>query len=681
MAFNLELVTAAEFTAALVLQAKPSMRLVKSLDSRLRAMTPWLPWHDVDFGSGVVDVLGMEFLDLVFSDEIVLSEELCPDDSPLAWPTIRPLPCSVTKAMAMATTAPLAMLVMPYETRVDFLSAFRMACSSLASWPSYCQADLECTSITDFTDPAFQPGVHAQWIERIAVQSLRQPLTQRTKGWGLLLFTAHPCWEPRDRFGGMTALVSLSSRWHLRIQQDQFHGSTPALRVEAFCNEAVQVLFRAVDKVDFLRARVSSVEREREFVSLMNLGSPEDAVSRAAFREKLVDIIAASPHGDPCRQLMGRTVAGARALELYLRLSNAFLPGQTDDKSLTFSGFERLNLELAGPRLAFLTLPEGRAMDDEARVLGVTQFKEAHSVPSLLVASGTGAASGALQGDQVTHMSGRARAERLERLHLTVRHQQAVAEIEEVLRTPGCSKLDVMEVVFKQAIPSLNRHLLGVETLTGLPVYDQLLVFQCTKQGSESEKEKAVGLFMGQILLRRDDGTVEPEYQGKVLSESVVQKFLKAQLSSIPMEKSILDWVAAVRGCATLGAVSDDKRYLDYVNVDRMLDQISPLFEAFGLGGRTSVDSWASLLTEVKAVLLSVDGLAEIDRHDVIHGQDGLKACITAALDAASNTIRTLFNAKDPLVEVPAGRLFSEDDTYFKHLLSLVMVDIEAKKK
>jgi hypothetical protein len=674
MAFKFEQVTAVELTLQLKLRARPSMGLVKSLDPSFRLMTPFLPWIEVDFGEGPRDVIGADYLELIFADEIVLPLAVVPEEYPLLWPTIRPKPSGVTSAMQKVVTAPVPLLVKPYH-RAEFLLAFRASCSSMEEWPAFVATDIECSLATDFFNPPYDACAYAAWIESISVQKLRQADTGRTKGWGLLLFTAHPCAERSERFDGMTALLSMMSRWNVRIQQDQFHGATPAVRIEAFCDEAVQVLFRAADHEQFLKVRMSSVEREREFVSLLNLGSVNEEVSRGAFKEKLVDIIAASEHGAPFRQLMGRTVIGGRAVELYSKLASAFLPGQTVGRQFDLLGFEDLSRQLA-PRLAFLLLPEGERMSDEERVSTAVTFREAHSRPLAMVAGAVG------EQDDAANQGLRqvSRNLRMEQLHLTIRHQRAVSEIEAVLRTPGSTRQQVWAVVFKQAIPSLNRHLCGIETLSGLEVYDDLLLYQCTKQGSDSEKERALGHFMGQVLLRRDDGSVEQEYHGKFLKESVVKKFLAGNIKALNMEGELLDWIAEVRGGGTLGMVSESKRYLEYVNVDRMIDQISPLFEAFGLGGRVSADSWASLLAEVKMILVDLVGLAEVDQKDLIHGADGLKACLDAALEAAGNTIRKLFCAKDPLVVVTEGRLFAEEDVFFKHLLSLVKIDIAARK-
>ena len=64
---------------------------------------------------------------------------------------------------------------------------------------------------------------------------------------------------------------------------------------------------------------------------------------------------------------------------------------------------------------------------------------------------------------------------RLEKLHLTARHQVAVQEITRELDRTGSTKLSVREAVFRQGIPLLNRHMLGKETAVGCEIYDRLL--------------------------------------------------------------------------------------------------------------------------------------------------------------------------------------------------------------
>ena len=94
-----------------------------------------------------------------------------------------------------------------------------------------------------------------------------------------------------------------------------------------------------------------------------------------------------------------------------------------------------------------------------------------------------------------------------------------------------------------------------------------------------------------------------------------------------------------------------------------MIKEVSPIFEAFGLGGSSNVFSWASIMEEVKAQLIGVSGLAQHDQDDLLRSEAfGLQSYVCKALKAANETMIKLFGEKDPLALVERGRLLPEDD-------------------
>ena len=195
---------------------------------------------------------------------------------------------------------------------------------------------------------------------------------------------------------------------------------------------------------------------------------------------------------------------------------------------------------------------------------------------------------------------------RLEKLHLMTRHQRAMFEIAGVIKGGG-SQLQIREVVFKQAIGALNRHLLGKELLTGLQIYDDLLVVRC-KAGADGNMDAVMGKFMGQQLVKDMSDAAGFTLEGS----KFVSAFLSAKLDEVNVEQEVLNKITLFRSGGAVGipSVAHSERYLDYLLVDRMIKDVSSIFEAFGLGSSNDVFSWASIMEEVKAQLIGVSGLA-----------------------------------------------------------------------
>ncbi len=122
-------------------------------------------------------------------------------------------------------------------------------------------------------------------------------------------------------------------------------------------------------------------------------------------------------------------------------------------------------------------------------------------------------------------------------------------------------------------------------------------------------------------------------------------------------------------------------RFLDYVQVDRMIDEVSPIFEALGLGSKYSADSFAAVLNECKVSLLAVRGLDESDIEDLLRGDRmGVQKYVLDALKAANSTVKSLFQEKDPLAVVEPGRLLPRDSQHYKHELSVSRTAIHKRK-
>ena len=206
---------------------------------------------------------------------------------------------------------------------------------------------------------------------------------------------------------------------------------------------------------------------------------------------------------------------------------------------------------------------------------------------------------------------------------------------------------------------------MGKELLTGLQLYDDLLRVRC-KAGTGGNVQEVMGKFMGQQMVRGKAGMGGFTLEGSAMVDGI----LLAKLDTVNVEMEVLNELTKFEsGGTVLGAVVvESQRYLNYMAVDRMIDEVSPILEAFGLGGINDPFSWASIMAEVKAQLRSVDpeGLALCDQDDLLRSESyGLQAYVKKALKAANNTLIKLFLEKDPLALVDEGRLMPREDQQF----------------
>ena len=185
--------------------------------------------------------------------------------------------------------------------------------------------------------------------------------------------------------------------------------------------------------------------------------------------------------------------------------------------------------------------------------------------------------------------------------------------------------------------------------------------------------------FMGQQVVKDMSDAA-----GFILERSkFVSTVLSAKLDEVNVEKEVLNHITLFRSGGTVGIskIGDSERYLDYLLVDRMIKEVSPIFEAFGLGGSSNVFSWASIMEEVKAQLIGVSGLAQHDQDDLLRSEAfGLQSYVCKALKAANETTIEVFGEKDPLALVERGRLLPEGDCQYNLDLTESRKDIEARR-
>ena len=670
MAFQFELVPAVEVSAALRAAFPSSERIVRLADDRFPAMTKWLPWAKHDFGIGLVWVLGADFFAFLFNDEIGLPLDVLPDSPPVGWSQIRLTIEAFTTIMVAASGA--GMVVKVYESHLDFLLALREALGRLPRWPCATAAQLEFEGPIDFATPQTAPFKYLQFMEKLSLQDLRTNDTLRTEGWGVLAFSLAPCWSVADKYGEDQAYVSVGGRWCSQVLA-QLGGTSTAVRLSVMADTARQVLVQLCQVSRFLVVREGSVEREREFVTLMELGGGSAERMAAAFQSKLPTIIARFDRAEPIRRLMGRTSDVSLVVEWCSQLGATLCPGK---EVSSMAGLKRLAIAVA-PRLGFLDLEEWKVKSDEQWVEHVISSKGSGR---LVGAAVVGADSEDKQ-DGELELQGLSRpvlAARLERLHLLTRFQKAVLEIAAVVKKPGVTVMELREVTFKQAIGALNRHLLGKELLTGLQVYDDLLSARC-KAGPGGNVGAIMGKFMGQQMVKGKAGMGGFTLEGSAF----VDAFLSGKLDSVNVESEVLNRLTSFESGGVMQGekVVFEDRYLDYILVDRMIEEVAPIFEAFGLGSSSDAFTWASVMAEVKAQIKAVNGLAKCDQDDLLRSPSfGMQAYVEKALKAANNTLIKLFQEKDPLALAEPGRLLPSDDLQFNDDLAQSRLAIKARR-
>jgi hypothetical protein len=271
------------------------------------------------------------------------------------------------------------------------------------------------------------------------------------------------------------------------------------------------------------------------------------------------------------------------------------------------------------------------------------------------------------------------KAAKFEKLHNSESHLKAVAAIQAVMDKPGATQEMVIDAVFRQGQPCLNQFFLGKIELEGLKFYEDAGKFRCTWAG-DSDVDEVVGRVIGQAVFRQPDGTVPEKREAFTLEvgdgvdkkqHDVVQVFLQGKVHSLNMENAILSEVTKEKTNNHDVHVPDDKRFTNYLLVDRMISEVGPIFELFALGEVDDVDSFGAVMGEVKTTLVDVADLSSSDQRDLVIGEKrGIQTFVIEALKAADRVLQKLFKGKDLLSEIETGRLFPSGKQHFKHILA-----------
>jgi hypothetical protein len=424
---------------------------------------------------------------------------------------------------------------------------------------------------------------------------------------------------------------------------------------------------------EVLVAKKASGARESEFSHMLALASKVESVRAVAFGTKIGDIVRLMPEATETNRVIGRTKDPHMLFAWFSSMVAKFLPKAPKyDKASTVALGQFLK-----PRLGFLELEKYKLLSDAAKFAHLMEAKaEAEAMPSTL--------GGQVEGGK--RPGGGYISSRLEQLHLSPRFETAVVAIREamvpdedghVLDSQG-----VLRVVLEQAIPFLTQHMVGKRNLEGHAIYRDLGPHRCI-WGTKGDALDRVGLMLGQILLSAHTAhdalaglgsQLNTEYlEDYRVPRQVVAHFFGGTLEQINFESDLLIPVhAAVSGMTGIQVedVTDEDRFMSIDFVDRMIDEVSPLFEAFGLGGLSDTNSFASVAQDAKLTLRALQGLHERDSHDLMRGQQfGLQQIVLDSLQCGSLTFKQLFQADDPLTVVTHGRLLQFGPMGFKHKL------------
>jgi len=661
-------------SAALIASMAPSKRPILISDERLLKMLPFVPRFEVMVQGVKQVVIPGEFLEALLNDFVTVGDSIL-GGNPIPWASARWEIEALRNVLVTADTAGLEKK--PYPTPEMFMKNLKEKLESLPleHRPVSEISDLEVSAAVDFDHADFVRHRPMRWIEELSVQDLIRLGDSKTTGWGMLSFAVHPCFEPEDRYSSDSAFTSVAGQWYMKLVQEHFVGGIPTVRPGVLRSAGLELLWRAMDLTVFLHLHLKSELRETELMNLMGMASLLPPITRAAFQAKIKEIVDRFEYAGNVKKLIGNTGSVVLMNNLYAQLCQTF--GISDSYSL--NQLRMLDDMLAHPRLEFLDFEPGMSMSDAEKVRHVTSARLIHGA---VAEKARGAQENNGRSDeQGAQLSTGLKIQRLEKLHLTARHQTAVREITEALDKPGSTKLSVREAVFKQGIPLLNRHMLGRETAVGCEIYERLLGYRC-KPGTSGDTDEVMGYFFGQQLMRDENGTVPKEYRGFSLAGSgVVDKILNGKLDEINYENDILGEITLCKSNMLEEKTASIDRFLDYVQVDRMIEEVSPIFEALGLGSKCSVDSFAAVLNECKVSLLAVRGLDESDIEDLLRGDRmGVQKYVLDALKAANSTVKSLFQEKDPLAVVEHGRLLPRDSQHFKHDLSVSRTAIHKRK-
>ena len=672
MAFVLEVVPSAHLDNQAKIAMAPSKDFLASRDPRFAAHTSFLPWHRVQINGAaqLVPVIGYDHLAGLLFDRLRLPLSVLPEAPSIEWTRLRVHCREFTRLLTTAAAAGLPAL--EYKQRRCFLAALDLALGSLDEWPAVDGISVEYSLPVDFnTMPQHR---WLQPLENVAVQQLRSG--ERVKGWAMLSQTMAPYWDVADRYGVDSTFLSASMHWMARVEADPFDGNMAGVRPAMISDAAAQVIQASQDWEGSSNPKLQSVEREKEFKAMIQLGSSKIDVRERAFGSKLWDMVQLDTNAHSFRLIMGRTANQRELYTWYRRLCSALVK---EADVFQYTVFKQVNGALKG-RLAFLETDRGRDMCDEERVEEVINVKSqfASGVSSVVL----GGAAAEDCGLVLTGAKGR--NFKMEKLHLSKRHQEAVISIRKVVERANATQEDVVTAFLKCAIPAMSQWILGKIELDGHELYEECSKWRCVWHG-DNDVEEVLGRAMAQAILPKDQYsqfTLASGAESGGRGASLVQKFLKGQTKAANLENEVLREVTFAKSGRREALVPDKDRFTDYKKVDRLIAEVTPLFALFGLGEAHEPDSFGVVMGEVKSMLADIEGLAPIDQEDLVHSSEvSVLRFVKDAMHAGDRVLQRLFQTKDPLAEVEPDRFLQYNVAAIKDTLREVRDGVKDRQK
>jgi len=307
----------------LLVAMTPSKRPIVMLDQKLLEMIPFVPKYTLARDGATLSVIPGEFLEALLNDQVVLEESVLLSQQ-IPWASAR-LSVETLRSVLVAAHSG-GLIVKPYSTPEDFSAAVRESLDSLPKdlRPSVSLGELERSVTVDFASDDFKAWSDLKWLEELSIQDMVVLNEPRTKGWGLLSFSAHPCLEAEDRFSVDSAFCSIAGQWRGRIAQEQFGGSIPLVRPGVLRSAGLELLRRSLEFSEFLNLHNKSEVRETEFITLMVMSSLQQSVSKVAFQGKITEIVARSKHSSNVWRLLANTESVVTLNALYSQICAAF---------------------------------------------------------------------------------------------------------------------------------------------------------------------------------------------------------------------------------------------------------------------------------------------------------------------------------------------------------------------
>ena len=590
--------------------------------------------------------------------------------------------------MPLTAIVAAGMAVIAYDNRRDFLCIYRQHLATLDPMPTVQAVEIVSFPPTDFSTLPFSQCASLRFMEGISLQRLRSG--NKVCGWGDLLFNLAPLRTAVDRWGPDSTTSSFANQWYQLISQEFYAGAIPNVRTATIAESACQLLLRAQVWKCCLTYDASSVAREINLTRFLALGAISDARRAPAFSFKFAEIVKHYEDATEYRLIMGKTTDAVTLYGYHRQLAKIFAPSEEAHSLVCV----RSVCQAISSRLDFM-LVEGYSETDAVIIRHVITAWSIGMRKDVAVSSSVGANVSA----PATHISN----DKLDVLILSKLFSEFKADIRTVLAQPGVKPSYVRIRCFQWCIPWVSQYIIGKRQCNADKIFIELSPHRCT-WGSDGNWELEIGKEIGQCMARGDvsDGvSLHPSFSlaprkintignqsapgkhGGKKEDSIAAYFVNGRTAQLNMENKLLSVFNRFKSTVADEVVADSDRFLDHMLLDRLREEVGPIFEYFGLGGLSGADSFASIMSEAKRQLKKIYGLSEDDRHDLLRGADiGLQDYVIGALEGGDRTLRLIFHSNDPTVVVTKGLLLQPGfDKQYDRKLADARTVIEARHR